>query len=92
MCDKIIDAQAKLYNEETKTVTTNFIEKMQSVKHKVSYFGLSYTKILFFSNFNINKFLKDNLPPSTNVVGVFRINKIQSLKDKIISTQKSIKK
>ena len=48
MCDKIIDAQAKLYNEKTKTVTRIFIEKMQSVKHKVSHFGLPYTKILFF--------------------------------------------
>ena len=33
-CDEIIES----YNEETKTFPTNFNEKKQSVKHKISMF------------------------------------------------------
>ena len=34
-CDEIIDAEAKSYDEETKTIPTNYNEKKQSVKHKI---------------------------------------------------------
>ena len=34
-CDETIDAEAKSYDEETKTIPTNYNEKKQSVKHKI---------------------------------------------------------
>ena len=37
-CDEIIDAEAKSYDEETKTFPTNFNEKKQPLKHKISVF------------------------------------------------------
>ena len=42
MCDEILDAEAKSYDKETKAVTTNFNERMQSVKKKISMFYLSF--------------------------------------------------
>ena len=36
--DEIIDAEAKPYEEETKTVPKNFNEKKQHVKHKLYMF------------------------------------------------------
>ena len=33
-CDEIIDAVAKSYNEETKTVTTNFNKKKSNLESK----------------------------------------------------------
>ena len=38
MWDEIIDGEAKSYNEEPKTVPTNFIEKKWPVKQKKSIF------------------------------------------------------
>ena len=40
--DEIIDAEAQLFDEETKTVTTNLNEKKQPVKHKISIFYLHF--------------------------------------------------
>ena len=37
-CDKIIDAEAKSYNKETKTIPTHFNEKTQPVKQKIPKF------------------------------------------------------
>ena len=42
MCDEIIDAEPKLYDQETKTVTTSFNKKKQPVKHKISIFYLHF--------------------------------------------------
>ena len=44
MCDEIIDAdaEAKLYNEEKETILTNFNEKKQPAKHKMSIFYLHF--------------------------------------------------
>ena len=36
-CDEIINAEAKSYDEETKTVTTNFNEKKQSIFYLLFY-------------------------------------------------------
>ena len=44
-CDEITDAVAKLYNKETKTVTTNFNEKK---------FNLQNKKIIYFTCLFIN--------------------------------------
>ena len=41
-CDEIIDAEAKSYDEETKTVTISFNEKIQSVKQSISIFYLTF--------------------------------------------------
>ena len=42
-CDEIIDAEAKSYDEETRTVIINFNEKkMQFVKQKISIFYLPF--------------------------------------------------
>ena len=41
-CDKIIDAKAKPFDEETKTIPTNFNENKQPVKHKISVFYLHF--------------------------------------------------
>ena len=37
-CDEIIDAEAKSYGEETKTIPTNLNEKKQPLKRKISIF------------------------------------------------------
>ena len=42
MQDEIIDAKAKSYDKETKTIPLNFNEDMQSVKQKVSIFFLPF--------------------------------------------------
>ena len=42
MCDEFINAEAKSNNEETKTVPTNFNEKYNFVKHKISIFYLPF--------------------------------------------------
>ena len=44
-CDEIIDAVSKSYVEETKTVTTNFKEKMQSVKQQKLYIFFAFLLI-----------------------------------------------
>ena len=36
-CDEIIDAEAKSYDEEIKTVQTNFNEKMQPAQNSIFY-------------------------------------------------------
>ena len=41
-CDGIIEVEVKSNNEETKTVLTNFNEKKQPVKQKVSMFYLHF--------------------------------------------------
>ena len=45
-CDEIIDAETKSCDKERKTVTTNFNEKGQSVKHKTSIFYLHFYYLL----------------------------------------------
>ena len=42
MCDEVIDAEAKTYDEEKKTVPTNFNEKKWTVKNKNSIFYLPF--------------------------------------------------
>ena len=42
MQDEIIDAKAKSYDKETKTIPLNFNEDVQSVKQKVSIFFLPF--------------------------------------------------
>ena len=44
--DEIIDAEAKFFNKETKRVPTNFNEKKQLVKHKISIFYLHLYELL----------------------------------------------
>ena len=44
--DEIIDAEAKTYDEETKTVATNFNEKKQHKKHKISMFYFQFFHLL----------------------------------------------
>ena len=41
-CNEIIDAVAKSYDEEAKTVSTNFNEKREPVKQKNSMFYLLF--------------------------------------------------
>ena len=41
-CDETLKAEAKLYDEETKTFTTNFNEKRQPVKHEISILYLHF--------------------------------------------------
>ena len=45
-CNEIKDAEAKSYNEETKTVTANFSEKKQPAKHKSYIFYLHFIALL----------------------------------------------
>ena len=42
MCDEVIDAEAKTYDEEKKPVPTNFNEKKWTVKNKNSIFYLPF--------------------------------------------------
>ena len=42
MFDKIIDAEAKLYDKKTKTILMNFNEKNNQVKHKILTFYLHF--------------------------------------------------
>ena len=42
ICHEIIEAKAKSYDEETKTVITNFNEKNDSVKQKIYIFYLLF--------------------------------------------------
>ena len=42
MCHEIIEGKAKSYDEETKTVVTNFNEKNDSVKQKIYIFYLLF--------------------------------------------------
>ena len=42
MCDEFINAEAKSNSEETKTILTNFNEKYNFVKHKISIFYLPF--------------------------------------------------
>ena len=41
-CDEIINAEAKLYDEEIKTIPTNFMDKKQLVKQQISIFYLHF--------------------------------------------------
>ena len=41
-CDEIIDAESTPYDEDTKTISTNFNEKKQPVKHKIHIFCLYF--------------------------------------------------
>ena len=45
-CDEIIDAEAKLYDEEVKTVTTNFNEKNVICKTKTLWILLAFLLII----------------------------------------------
>ena len=44
-CDEIIDVEAKLFNEETKSVPTNFNEKKVACKTKNFYILLAFLSI-----------------------------------------------
>ena len=45
MCDKIIDAEAKSYNKEKKTIPTNFNEKKVTCKTQNFYIPLAFLLI-----------------------------------------------
>ena len=45
-CDKIIDAAAKSYDEETKTIRTNFNENKATCKKQICYILLAFLLII----------------------------------------------